>query len=119
MAYKSFEENISWQKSNDLVVELFRVLQSSKENWIKDELLGTALAASSQIAKGHEMQSSGYIQCLENAREGYVKCRSMIAVALSLRILRDAEAQLLQEKATDASKLAYGLLKKLKEKSAA
>ena len=119
MAYKKFEENLSWQKANEAVVEIYRAFQNSKETWFRDELLRSSTESATQIAKGHELPISTYIECLQNARDGFTHCRSVLYTVQSLKILKDSEVQHLQDKLADASKLSYGLLKKLKEKSAA
>lgn len=119
MAYKTFEENLSWQKASDAVVEIYRAFQNSKETWFRDELLGSATASAAMIAKGQEMPIAEYIDCLQQARDGFTRCRSVLYAVQALKILKDSEVQLLQERLTDASKLSYGLMKKLKEKTAA
>jgi four helix bundle protein len=119
MAYKKFEENLSWQKANEAVVEIYRAFQNSKETWFRDELLRSAAESATQIAKGHELPTAAYIECLQNARNGFTHCRSVLYSVQTLKILKDSEVQHLLDKLSDASKLSYGLLKKLKEKTAA
>jgi len=119
MAYKSFEENLSWQKANEAVVEIYRAFQNSKETWFRDELLRSATDSTTQIAKGHELPTAAYIECLQNARDGFLHCRSVLFTVQTLKILKESEVQQLQDKLVDASKLSYGLMKKLKEKSVA
>jgi len=119
MAYKKFEENLSWQKANEAVVEIYRAFQNSKETWFRDELLRSAAESATQIAKGHELSTAAYIECLQNARNGFTHCSSILYSVQTLKILKESEVQQLQEKLSDASRLSYGLLKKLKEKSAA
>jgi four helix bundle protein len=118
MAYKSFEENLSWKKAQELTVAIFGVFQNCSETWFKDELLGSALHAAGHIAKGHDGKADENIRCLTLAKDSLTKCRSMLLMATKLKLCKESEAQLLQEKVTDASKLLYGFMKHLKEKTA-
>jgi len=118
MAYKSFEENLSWKKAQELTVAIFGVFQNCAETWFKEELLSSAMFAAGHIAKGHEAQSEEHIRCLTLAKDNLTKCRSMLLMATKLKLCEESEAQLLQEKVVDASKLTYGLIKHLKEKAA-
>lgn len=118
MAYRSFEENLSWKKAQELTVALFGVFQNCSEIWFKEELLGSALNAAGHIAKGHDGKADENIRCLTLAKDSLTKCRSMLLMAAKLKLCKESEAQLLQEKVVDASKLTYGLIKHLKEKAA-
>lgn len=119
MAYKSFEENLSWQKANDLVIEIYRSFENSQDSWFREQLLLSANSAASRIAQGHDMPIAEFIECLQEARDQFTKCRAMLSAVERLKIIKDADVLLLQEKLIDASKLSFGLLRKLKERKAA
>ncbi len=119
MAYKSFEENLSWQKANDLTIEIYKSFQNSKDYWFREQLLILASNAASTIAKGQDLPISEFIECLQEARDNFTKCRSMLSAVERLKIIKDSEILMLKEKLVDASKLSFGLLRKLKEKKAA
>jgi four helix bundle protein len=119
MAYKSFEENLSWQKVQDLTLSIHNVFKNCNENWFRDELMESVVNAASHIAKGHERNNNeDNVKYLSLARESLVKCKSHVFIASRLKFCKEQEANQLQDKITDASKLIYGLMKHIKDKAA-
>jgi four helix bundle protein len=117
MAYKTFEENLSWQKSQDLIINLFTVFKNCEENWVKDDLLTKALDSANFIAKGHENNDpEEYVKCLNLAKDKLTQCRSMLSIAEKLKLCNANQTELLQVKINDASRLIFGLSKKIKER---
>ena len=117
MAYKTFEETLSWQKVQDFVMAMYPIFKNCSEEWLVDELMDAGLTAATQIAKGHEMNDNeNYIECLVNAKSQLAKCRSMLAIAQKLKFCSEADILLLNEKNSDAAKVIQGLIKYLKAK---
>ena len=50
---KNFEETLPWQKTQEFANEAYAVLENSKEQWFKEEILETAFLAGSNVARGH------------------------------------------------------------------
>ncbi len=119
MAYKTFEESLVWQKAEELVVALHRILEKSKEPWLKNELLTRANSAANYVALSQESyEDEQRMRYLLLAKEEWITCRSMLAIASKLRLLSATELSELNEKATDASKVTMGLFKYLRNRPA-
>jgi four helix bundle protein len=119
MAYKSFEENLSWQKVQDLAMSIYNVFKNCDQNWFRDELMESIVQAASHIAKGHERNNNEEnVKFLSLAKESLIKCKSHVFIATKLKFCKEQDANLLLDKITDASKLIYGLIKHIKDKTA-
>ncbi len=120
MAYKSFFETLPWQKTEELVIATQKALQNSEQQWFKEQLLEVSCKAAMQIAEGYERYNDAeLIKYLGYAKDNLVKCRAMIAMAAQLEVLDLSEINVLEKKAVDASKVIYGLVKYLKNKTKA
>lgn len=117
---KNFEETLPWQKTQEFANEAYAVLENSKEQWFKEEILETAFLAGSNVARGHEKYNDEEnIKYLGYAKDSLIKCRSMIFMAEKMSICDEKNSRNLQEKATSAFKVINGLIKHIREKKAA
>lgn len=120
MAYKTFEETLPWQKVQDFVVTMYPVFKKCSEESLVSELVGSALNAAAQIAKGHETNSNEeQVEHLVAAKNLLVKCRSMLVLAKQLNLCKESETALLMEKNIEASKVIQGLVKYLRNNAKA
>jgi len=115
---RSFRDLIVWDKSVELVKEVYQVTKS----FPKEEIFGltsqvrrAAVSIPSNIAEGHARLSRKEFQYfLGNARGSLAELQTQIIIGKELGFLSDKEMDDIMNKATDVARLLNGLLSSLK-----
>lgn len=116
--FSSFEEIISWQKSRELNVIIYKVTNSndlfSKDFGLRDQIRRASVSISSNIAEGFERQTTKeFIRFLYIAKASAGEVRSQLYLALDIKYISKNEFDELKLKINEVSKLISGLLKYL------
>lgn len=114
MKIKSFEDVLSWQKAQLLYVELYKLLENSRDYSFKDQLLRATLSISNNIAEGFDRHTNKELrQFLVISRGSAAEVRSMLIVVENLNVIPEADRKRLLETTKDISKLLTGFIKSL------
>jgi len=111
---KSYRDLIAWQKSMDLVVEIYNSIQSfpkAETYGLISQLRRASVSIPSNIAEGHDRLSTGeYKQFLGHARGSLVEVETQILISQRLGYLEPSQSANLLERTTEIAKILNGLL---------
>jgi four helix bundle protein len=114
MKIEKFEDIISWQKSKELTVKLYKLFEGSNDFAFKNQILRASLSIMNNIAEGFERNSNKEFKYfLFIAKGSCGEVRSMLHLALELNKLDDVSYNKLYLISTEISKLISGFIKKL------
>lgn len=114
MKINSFEDIISWQKSQDLTKFVYDLLRDNKDHSFKDQMQRAAVSISNNIAEGFERRSNNeFKQFLFIAKGSCGEVRSMANLVLSCKYMMEKDFRDIQIRAIEISKLLSGLIKTL------
>jgi four helix bundle protein len=114
MKIKSFEDVLSWQKAQLLYVELYKLLENSRDYSFKDQLLRATLSISNNIAEGFDRHTNKELrQFLVIPRGSAAEVRSMLIVVEHLNVIPEKDRKRLLETTKDISRLLTGFIKSL------
>lgn len=114
MKINGFEDIISWQKSQSLAEEIYKLFKNSKDYGFKDQIQRAVISISNNIAEGFERKSNNeFKQFLFIAKGSCAEVRSMSNLALSCRYISEEDFTSIQIKSVEVSKLLSGLIKTL------
>lgn len=116
----SFRDLVVWQKSVDLVTEIYRL----SKKFPKEEVFGltsqirrAAVSIPSNIAEGRGKSSKGeFQQFLHHSRGSLAEVETQIIIAQNLGYLPAAEAEPVMGSIAEIGRLLHGLLTSLKKK---
>ncbi len=116
-ALKSYRELIVWQKSMDLVTEIYK----NTSNFPKEEIYGltsqmrrAAVSIPSNVSEGQARNSTGeFKQFLGISKGSLAELETQIQVSLNLNFLTKEAGNQLQLKCYEINKLIHGLIKSL------
>ena len=114
---QSYRDLIAWQKSMELVVEVYGCTQ----NFPKSEIYGlvsqlhrAAVSVPSNIAEGHARRSTGeFKQFLGHALGSLMEMETQIMIGERLGYLDSARVKNLMGRTTEVGKIMNGLLRSL------
>lgn len=110
----SYRDLIAWQKSMDLVVEIYHSTQSFPrvETYVLiAQLRRAAVSIPSNIAEGHDRLSTGeFRQFLGHARGSLVEVETQILISQRLGYLEPSQSTNLLKSTTEIAKILNGLL---------
>lgn len=110
-----FEDIIAWQKAQDLAVEIYSVFNSSKDFSFKDQICRATVSISNNIAEGFDRSSNtDFKRFLFISLASCSEVKSMLYLAERLNYLEKEDAEQLQMKCVEISKIISGLIKSLK-----
>lgn len=111
---KRFEEILSWQKSKDLTISLYKLFKTNKDYSFKDQIQRASVSIMNNIAEGFERGSNkDFIRFLYISRASCGEVRSMLYLAKDLNYISDEKFNELNKQCIEISKLIYGLIQKL------
>jgi|SRR3989338_7496339 len=114
MKIGSFEDIISWQKSQYLAKLIYELFRNNKDYGFKDQIQRAVVSISNNIAEGFERKSNNeFKQFLFIAKGSCGEVRSMANLALSCRYVSEKDFKDIQTKSVEISKLLSGLIKTL------
>lgn len=115
----SFTKLTTWQKSQELVLEVFRIFNKlSRHDVIKNQIERAPLSITSNIAEGFGRQTSAdkkhfYIM----ARGSAYEVQNQLLVARDMGRISEDEFVVLAKLSVDSVKLLHGLLRSLERLS--
>jgi len=114
MKIEKFEDIISWKKSQDLGVVIYRLFSKNKDFGFKNQIERAVISIGNNIAEGYERKSNKeFKQFLFIAKGSCGEVRSMLYVALRLEYISKNEFDLVISSSEEISKLLSGLIKTL------
>jgi four helix bundle protein len=120
-SFKSFKDISAWQKSRDLVKEIYSMTNSGsivKDFGLKDQLRRAAVSVMSNIAEGFERGGNKeFVQFLSLAKGSAGEVRSQLYVALDQAYLSKENHAHLISLNIEVSRMIAGLIKYLKSSS--
>jgi len=121
MTVKAYTELIAWQKSIDLVADVYRFTrQFPKEEiyGLTSQIRRAAVSVPSNIAEGQGRISTGeFRQFLGHARGSLAEVETQIHIAKKLNYLSPAEASRLLSSCDEVGRILNGLLAALTRRS--
>lgn len=88
--YKQFDDLIIWQEGVKLACDIYRLLRSSKEYSIKDQIIRSSISIPSNIAEGFERQSDKeFVKFLYYAKGSSGELRTQLYIANQLLLIDD------------------------------
>lgn len=120
MKVNSFEELIIWQKSIEIGVQIYRLadqapLKNDYES--RDQLIGSAVSISNNIAEGFEYNSRiQFIKFLGYAKGSAGELRSQLALLVEVNRVSKDEYQNIKEELIGLSRQIKALITYLKNK---
>jgi four helix bundle protein len=116
-AVQSYRDLIAWQKSIELVLEIYRcteVFPKTETYGLISQLRRAAISVPSNIAEGHERISTGeFRQFLGRALGSLMEIETQIIVAERLGYLDKEKSMQLLERTAEVGKILNGLLRSL------
>lgn len=118
MAVQRFEDLIVWQKAQELGVMIYTEFQNCNDFGFRDQIRRAAVSISNNIAEGFERSSnSDFSKFLFYSLGSNSEVRSMLYLAIKLKLIEKKKADLLIDATNEVSKLLYGLIKSMKPNS--
>ena len=110
-----------WQKSMDLVTEVYQVTASfpSEERFgLSSQMRRAAVSVPSNIAEGHGRKATGaYLNHLSISYGSLMELETQLQIALRLEFISAIATSALLDKTTEIAKMLNGLKKSLSAKS--
>jgi|SRR3989344_1249067 len=114
MIIKKFEEIISWQKSKELILLIYKLFGKNRDFSFVDQIKRASVSISNNIAEGFERGGNKeFIHFLYIAKSSCGEVRSMSFVALELKYISKDEFEKINELSKEISRLISGLIKTL------
>ncbi|MDO8495918.1 MAG: four helix bundle protein [bacterium] len=114
MKIGTFEDIISWQKSQDLAKTIYELFRNNRDYGFKDQIQRAVVSISNNIAEGFERKGNNeFKQFLFIAKGSCAEVRSMSNLALSSEYISQKDFEEIHAKAVEISKLISGLIKTL------
>ncbi|KKT82653.1 MAG: four helix bundle protein [Candidatus Yanofskybacteria bacterium RIFCSPHIGHO2_02_FULL_44_12b] len=114
MKINSFEEIISWQKSQELTVLIYKLFRASKDYSFRDQIQRATVSIGNNIAEGFERRSNNeFRHFLFIAKGSCGEVRSMAYLAVKLTYINDKDFETIKMLCSEISKLISGLIKTL------
>ena len=111
-----FEEILSWQKSQEFAVLLYRLFKTNKDYAFRDQIKRAVVSISNNIAEGFERESKKeLIHFLYIAKGSCGEVRSMLYIAHKLSYIPEKELNNNLEQCENISKLIAGFIRKIKK----
>ncbi len=112
MKIKNFEDILSWQKSQELALKIYKVFKDNRDYSFKDQIKRAVVSISNNIAEGFERNSNKeLVRFLYIARGSCGEVRSMIYLARNLNYLSESEFKEIYQELIVISKLIFGFIR--------
>ena len=117
---QSYRDLIVWQKSVELVLEIYRATQDfpkAETYGLVSQLRRAAVSVPSNIAEGRARLSTGeYKQFLGHARGSLMEIETQVLISQKLGYMNSGQSDILLNRATEVGKFLNGLLNSLNRK---
>ena len=117
MKIKRFEDIIAWQKAQVFAVEVYSSFVQIKDYSFKDQICRAVISISNNIAEGFDRSTDAdFKRFLHISLGSCSEVRSMLYLAEKLGYINAERRDLLIEKASEISKIIWGLVKSISTK---
>jgi four helix bundle protein len=114
MKIDRFEDIIAWQKSKELALAIYSLLNESKDFSFRDQIRRASVSVMNNIAEGFERKSNNeFKQFLYIAKGSCGEVRSMLYLAKELKIISSEEFTKYHALSEEISRILSGLIKSL------
>lgn len=115
MLIKNFEESTTWQKAQDLAMEIYKILKTCKDYSFKDQMQRAAVSVSNNIAEGFERQTNKELaHFLYIAKGSCGEVRSMNHLGKKLGLISTQDFNTTHNLCIQVSQLLSGFIKSCK-----
>ena len=112
----NFENLDVWKKACRLNVDLWKLLVDSKEYWIRDQMLRSALSIPSNIAEGCDRGgNTEFKRFLNIARASAAELRTQLYIAAETKVLSAQSAKQFTGELVVITKMLQALINSLKQ----
>lgn len=109
-----FEDIVAWQRSKELVLEVYRTFGKLQDYGFKSQIERAAVSAMNNIAEGFERQSNKeFKQFLYISKGSCAEVRSMLHLAKDLNLVSEEDFRRLMKAAEEISKMLSNFIKRL------
>jgi four helix bundle protein len=116
--YQSFEELEVWKRACRQSVNIYRLVENSKDFGLKSQIERAGVSVASNIAEGCERDSKKeYIRFLRIAKGSNAELRTQLYLAQELKIAEGAAIQPLVTENKEISAILQGLIRSLENTS--
>ena len=114
MAYQSFEELEVWKDACRLSIAVYKHFSESKEYFMRDQILRSALSVPSNIAEGCERNSDkDFIRFLHIAKGSCAELRTQLYLSTKMGIIDNLDSKGLLEETRKVSAKLQNLIKSI------
>jgi four helix bundle protein len=114
MKIKKFEDIVSWQKSKELTLLIYKDFKDNRDFGFKDQIQRASVSIMNNIAEGYErMGNKEFKKFLYIAKGSCGEVRSMLYLALALKYISKNEFKEPYNLSLEISKMLSGFIKKL------
>jgi len=114
MRIEKFEDILSWQKSKELCIAIYRIFESSNDFGFRNQIERASVSIMNNIAEGFERQTNNeFKQFLYIAKGSCGEVRSMLYLAKEVEKISLNDFDKLYSMTIEISKLLSGLIKTL------
>lgn len=114
MKIEKFEDILAWQKAKKLTVNIYEEFKNSKDYSLKDQIQRASVSIMNNIAEGFERQTNKELKYfLFVAKGSCAEVRSMIHLAIDLKIIEVVRSEEIREETIEISKMLSGFIKTL------
>jgi len=114
MSFDSFEDIKAWQKARGVTLEIYNLLDDSKDFGYKNQIQRCAVSIMNNIAEGFERKSDkDFRRFLYIAKGSCGELRSMLTLGKDLGYFSKQEFEDLYHDSVEISRMLSGLIKQL------
>lgn len=114
MRIEKFEDIVTWKKSKDLAVEIYKLFNTCKDFSFRDQIQRASVSISNNIAEGFDRKGNKeFMHFLYISKGSCSEVRSMLYIALELKYIKDKDGRDLIIKTEEISKMLSGFIKTL------
>ncbi len=114
MTINRFEDILSWQKSKQLTIEIYRIFSQSRDYSFRDQIQRATVSIMNNIAEGFERKGNKeFKNFLFIAKGSCGEVRSMLILASELNYISKEKINSLLFLTEEIAKLLSGLIKTL------
>ena len=112
----NFEKLEVWKQSCRLTITLYKLLRETKEYWIKDQMLRSALSIPSNISEGCECNSTlEFKRFLNISKASAAELRTQIYIASKIDVIPKPDANNLVNELKQITKMLHSLINSIKK----
>lgn len=114
MKIEKFEDIISWQKSKELTICVYKIFADSKDFGFRDQIRRASVSVMNNIAEGFERKTNNeFKQFLFIAKGSCAEVRSMLYLAVELDKISRQDFDKSYNLSVEISRMISGFIKKL------